>query len=130
MNVAATRYFALTVLFLTVTAVASMLGMRMAVASTPDAEFSSVSSATCSFEPDVENIIYQTEALGVSLSVAEASTIHDALFVAGHASVSMNVTTTDGVKNVVVVSNHGALSMFDTNTGKPLPQSIRMVHTC
>ncbi|MFS0885083.1 hypothetical protein [Aeromicrobium sp. 179-A 4D2 NHS] len=130
MNVVAARYFILSLVFLSAVALISMMGMRVAVASAADTQVTSVSNTTCSFTPDVENIAYQSEALGVSLTAGEASTIYDALFEAGDASVAMNVQTTEGVKNVVVVSSHGAIQMFDANTGDPLPQQMRMIHTC
>lgn len=130
MSVNASRYFILAVLFLAMTALACMLGMRVVAASADVAPASQVASSTCDFTPDAENIVYQTEAVGVTLTLDEAALVHRVLFVEDEPSVAMNAKVGGDVRNVVIVADHGAIVVFDTNTGDQIRSAMPMLDVC
>lgn len=128
-----TQNLTIAALAMTVLAVLVMVTLRIA---TPDVDttapetVSTVSAVGCSYEPDAENIIYQSEAYGVHLTAAEASAVHAGLFIDQNPTVAMNASTSSGVRALTFAAQHGAITVFDTNTGDALPGNLDVLGGC
>lgn len=125
-----TQNITIAAIAMTVLAVLVMAALHIATPTTAPESISTVSAVGCSYEPDAENIIYQSEAYGVHLTAAEASAVHAGLFIDQNPTVAMNASTSIGVRALTFAAQHGAITVFDTNTGDALPGNLDVLGGC
>lgn len=90
----------------------------------------SATTDTCSFEPDAENIVHQSEFYGVNPTAVEAEIIRTSLFDEGKARVQINLATAEGVRNLTVASMNGTIIFFDTTSGEGLRTTMPLMSEC